>query len=217
MKPLLKTAFALICGFLLIFILLHSSGLLTQDDIANIVRDSQSWPKFWIGLIIIALLTSDILIPVPGIVVVSLAGFLLGPFWGAVCGSLGLTLAGVSGYILCRIYGYKMLSRIYKDETALAEMKHAFHRHSIPVLLLSRAAPMFPEAASCLAGATHMPFLRYLVAFGSSCTLYSIIVAFAGSLSSSDDLTPAIIAYFCIMLILWSGWFLLSKQMKSKN
>ncbi|MFC5050988.1 TVP38/TMEM64 family protein [Rubritalea spongiae] len=217
MKPLLKTALALIGGFLLIFILLHSTGLLTQEDIAQIVRDSQHWPKVWVALIIIALLTSDILIPVPGIVVVSLAGFLLGPIWGALCGSIGLTLAGVCGYVLCRIYGYRMLHRIYKDKEAIADMRETFHRHSIMVLLLSRAAPMIPETVSCLAGATHMPFLKYLITFATSCTLYSIIVAFAGSLSTSDDLTPAIIAYFCIMAILWTGWFILKKQMQSKS
>lgn len=216
MKPLLKTAFALIGGFLLIFILLHSTDLLTQEDITQIVKDSQGWPRIWVALIIIGLLTSDILIPVPGIVVVSLAGFLLGPFWGAVCGATGLTLAGLCGYTLCRMYGYKMLYHIYKDEDALLEMREAFHRHSILVLLLSRAAPMFPEAASCLAGATHMPFWRFLAAFATSCTIYSIVVAFAGSLSSSDDLTPAIVAYFGIMVFLWTGWFILHKQMKSK-
>lgn len=214
MKPLLKTAIALISGFLLIFLLLNTTGILTQDDIANIVRNSESWPPLWIGIVIIALLTSDILIPVPGIVVVSLAGFLLGPFWGAVCGSLGLTLAGVTGYLLCRIYGYRMLSKIYKDENTLIEMRDTFHRHSILVLLLSRAAPMFPEAVSCLAGATQMPFLRYLAAFATSCTLYSIVVAFAGSLSSSDDLKPAIIAYLLIMAVLWSSWLILSRRVE---
>ncbi|MGJ8672308.1 TVP38/TMEM64 family protein [Rubritalea sp.] len=217
MKPLLKTAFALISGFLLIFIVLHTSGLLTQEDIVQIVKDSQQWPKLWVALIIIGLLTSDILIPVPGIVVVSLAGFLLGPFWGAFCGAVGLTLAGVCGYTLCRIYGYRMLHKIYKDEDTLQDMRETFHRHSVMVLLLSRAAPMFPEAASCLAGSTQMPFLKFLAAFATSCTIYSTIVAIAGSLSSSDDLTPAIIAYFCIMAVLWSGWALLSRQMKAKS
>ncbi|MFC4996078.1 DedA family protein [Rubritalea tangerina] len=136
---------------------------------------------------------------------------------GAVCGSLGLTLAGVTGYTLCRLYGYQMLRRIYRDEELLLDMKATFHRHSVLVLLLSRAAPMFPEAASCLAGATHMPFLRFLLAFGSSCTLYSIAVAYAGSLSSSEDITPAIIAYLCIMTVLWSSWALFSRKMKKEK
>ncbi|MFC4996018.1 hypothetical protein [Rubritalea tangerina] len=64
---------------------------------------------------------------------------------GAVCGSLGLTLAGVTGYTLCRLYGYQMLRRIYRDEELLLDMKATFHRHSVLVLLLSRAAPMFPK------------------------------------------------------------------------
>lgn len=217
MKPLLKTAIGLICSFLLIFVLLNTSGLLTQDDIANTLRDAEQWPKVWIGLLIIGLLISDILIPVPGIVVVSLAGYFLGPLWGAVCGSVGLTLAGVTGYSLCRLYGYQMLRRIYRDDQPLLEMKKAFHRHSILVLLLSRAAPMFPEAASCLAGATQMPFLRYLMAFAFSCTVYSTAVAYAGSLSSSENIKPAMIAYICIMAVLWSSWFVFTRKLKANR
>ncbi|PQJ28760.1 TVP38/TMEM64 family protein [Rubritalea profundi] len=218
MKPLIKTALGLIGIFLLIFLLLNSTGLLTQDDLAEILRNAENWDKRWIGLLVIGLLISDIVIPVPGILVVSIGGYFLGPFWGAVCGSLGLTLAGVTGYVLCRIYGYRMLMRIYRDEAHLADMKETFHRHSTLVLLLSRALPMFPEAASCLAGATHMPFLKFLLTFGASCTIYSIAVAYAGSLSSAEDLTPALIAYLCIMTVLWSSWALfIRKSKRAKN
>lgn len=219
MKPLIKTALGLIGIFLLIFILLNSTGLLTQDDLAEILRDAENWPKLWIGLLVIGLLTSDIIIPVPGIVVVSIGGYFLGPFWGALCGSIGLTLAGVTGYTLCRIYGYSMLKRIYRDEAHLAEMKQTFHQHSSLVLLLSRAVPMFPEAASCLAGATHMPFWKFLLTFGFSCTIYSIAVAYAGSLSSAENLTPALVAYLCIMAVLWSSWafFIRGKKRRAKG
>lgn len=219
MKPLIKTALGLIGIFLLIFVLLNSTGLLTQDDLAEILRNAENWDKRWIGLLVIGLLISDIVIPVPGIVVVSIGGYFLGPIWGAVCGSVGLTLAGVTGYVLCRIYGYRMLKRIYRDEAHLADMKQTFHQHSILVLLLSRALPMFPEAASCLAGATHMPFLKFLLTFGASCTIYSIAVAYAGSLSSAEDLTPALIAYLCIMAVLWSSWalFIRSKKRSKKS
>ncbi len=219
MKPLIKTALGLIGIFLLIFILLNVTGLLTQDDLAEMLRDAENWPKLWIGVLVIGLLISDIVIPVPGIIVVSIGGYFLGPFWGAVCGSLGLTLAGVTGYVLCRIYGYRMLMRIYRDETHLADMKETFHRHGTLVLLLSRAVPMFPEAASCLAGATHMPFGKFLLTFGTSCTIYSIAVAYAGSLSSAENLTPALIAYLCIMAVLWSSWalFIRSKKRSGKS
>lgn len=217
MKPLIKTALGLIGVFLLIFVILNTSGLLTQEDIAGVLRDAEQWPKLWIGLLVIGLLTSDIVIPVPGIVVVSMAGYFLGPVWGAFCGALGLTLAGVTGYSLCRLYGYQMLRRIYRDDTALLAMRETFHRHSILVLLLSRCAPMFPEAASCLAGATHMPFFRYLLTFGCSCTLYSIAVAYAGSLSSSENLQPAIVAYLGIMVVLWTAWFFFNRKIKAEK
>lgn len=217
MKQLIKTAAGLICSFLLVFILLDTSGLLTQEDIAGVLRDAEHWPKLWVGLLVIGLLISDIAIPVPCIVVVSMGGYFLGPFWGAVCGALGLILAGVVGYSLCRLYGYQMLQRIYRDDAALSGMKEAFHRHSVLVLLLSRSAPMFPEAASCLAGATHMPFVRYLLAFGCSCTLYAIAVAYAGSLSSSENLQPAVVTYLCIMAVLWSSWFFFSRKLKAQS
>jgi len=206
MKPLIKSALALIGFFLLIFAVLNLTGILTQEELAQMVRDAKSWPHWMIGLLVIALLTSDIIIPVPGIVVVSLSGYFLGAFWGAFCGSIGLTLAGAVGYWLCRVYGYRMLKRIYRDEEQLADMRESFHRHSTLVLLLSRAVPMFPEAASCLAGATKMPFWKYLITFGFSCTIYSIAVAYAGSLSSEENLKPALYAYLSIMAVLWTSW-----------
>ncbi|WP_018969331.1 TVP38/TMEM64 family protein [Rubritalea marina] len=217
MTPLIKTALWLVGFFLGLFVLLQSTGWLTQEEIEAWLRSAHDMPKVWIGIIIVALLVADILLAVPGIVVVSLAGYFLGPFWGAFCGSLGLTLAGVVGYGLCRAFGEPMLHRLFDKPEMIEDMRASFHKHGALALMLSRAAPMLPEVTSCLAGVTKMRFSTYLLSFGTSCTLYSIAVAYAGSLSSAENVTPAIIAYFCIMLVLWVSWFSFTRKQRKKS
>lgn len=214
MKQLLKAGLWLVGIFLTLFLVMQGTGWLTQEEIEAWLRSAHDMPKVWIGVIIVLVLVADILLAVPGLVVVSLAGYFLGPFWGAFCGSLGLTLAGVVGYCLCRVFGDAMLHKLFDKQEMIDDMRASFQKHGALALMLSRAAPMLPEVTSCLAGASKMPFAKFLISFGTSCTLYSIAVAYAGSLSSEDNVTPAIIAYFCIMLVLWSSWFAFTRKKK---
>ena len=87
MKQLLKAGLWLVGIFLTLFLVMQGTGWLTQEEIEAWLRSAHDMPKVWIGVIIVLVLVADILLAVPGLVVVSLAGYFLGPFWGAFAGA----------------------------------------------------------------------------------------------------------------------------------
>ncbi len=75
------------------------------------------------------------------------------------------------------------------------------------MILLARAAPIVPEVTACMAGATKMPVLRYLLFFTLSTLPYVLIAAYAGSISSVESPQPAIYAALFLYGVLGMGWY----------
>jgi len=73
--------------------------------------------------------------------------------------------------------------------------------------------PMLPEAVTCLAGMTRMPFGKYLLAWMISSIPYALIATYAGSISSLENPRPAIFSAIGISTWLWLGWFFYRRKM----
>jgi len=212
MKPLLKMIGILLGVFLFIFALLNLTGWLTQESLIAYLESAKQAPPWLISLIVISLLVADIAIAVPSAGVTLLSGNLLGWALGALSATVGLSLAGCIGYGMSYRYGTRILEKTYKNAQKRQELRETFAKHATAWLLFSRIVPMFPEIASCLAGATKMPFRKYLTLHTVSSAFYSIALSTAGSISSRDNLTPAIIIYLIVMLIMWAGWWFFVKR-----
>ncbi len=119
-------------------------------------------PYAWAGGI--ALLVSDLFLPIPGTVLMSAMGLVYGWFWGGVANSAGSVLAGLVAYSLCRMYG-RGAARWLAGEAGLQKAETIFHESKSGWLVaLSRWMPVLPEAVACLAGLARMPRRLFLVA-----------------------------------------------------
>jgi uncharacterized membrane protein YdjX (TVP38/TMEM64 family) len=130
-------------------------------------------------------LAVDSVLAVPTITTVVVAGYLLGPFWGALGSFVGMMLAGSICYWGGRWFGAGRW--VKREDTADVEVG--------PVaLLVARSAPMLPEVLSALAGSARMRADRYYLYFGLGNLPFAVLVAYAGSVSSLEHPWPAIAA-----------------------
>ena len=212
MKDLLKIMLVLAALFASTFVLLRLSGLLTLDDVKAMLTAAQEVHPLYLASVVILLLFADLFIAVPTMTVSIMAGFFLGWPLGAAASVSGLLLAGVTGYVISRIYGNRLLQRIYKDEVRLAEIDATFSRYGPVVLIVCRAMPILPEVSCCLAGATRMGFVKFIAMFSLGTIPYALITTYAGSVSTIDKPTPAIITAIALSLLLWSGWLLMARH-----
>lgn len=108
------------------------------------------------------LLWGDLVLPVPGTIVISALGYLYGTLLGGLIAAAGLMGAGLSGYGLGRLFGDRFARRWLGDRD-YERGKRLFADKGGWVVALSRALPILPEVISCTAGLVRMPFQRFLV------------------------------------------------------
>lgn len=117
----------------------------------------------WAWLIGIALIVSDLVIPMPSTAVISGLGMLYGPWLGGLLGGVGSLLAGLLGYGGCRLLGPRVVNFLIGDAN-LAKLDRFFQRYGLWAIALSRWMPLLPEALACLAGLARMPAGRFIAA-----------------------------------------------------
>jgi len=149
---------------LLIFIVLAALVLLSffilGDSLMNTFTQEGSiaWLNqygTWAWVAAIALLLTDLVLPIPATIVMSALGYLYGPFIGGLISAVGSFLAGALGYWLCRLVGEKAALRLLgeKDYERGKKLSGGIGGW---VIVLSRWLPVFPEVIACMAGLTRM-------------------------------------------------------------
>jgi len=216
MRPLLKIMVALTLIFVAIFLLGQFFGLLTVDKVRVLLETAQRIDPTYIFAAVIILLLLDIILSVPTLATILLAGFFLGFPLGAAAALVGLTLAMLTGYLISRRYGGRAVNFLIKAETERAEIATSFARNGPAMIMLARAVPMAPEVTACMAGLTHMPLLRYMIFYALGTLPYVAIAAYAGSISSPSDPKPAIFAGLGLYAALWIGWYIYQHRQKSR-
>ena len=128
-----------------------------QNTSAVLIKPGRAWA--WV--VGVALLLLDLVLPIPGTIVMSALGFIYGPFAGGIVAGAGSMLSGLLAYGFCRKFG-RPAARWIAGEKGLARGEVLF-RGAMGgwMVALSRWLPVFPEVISCVAGLTRMPFRRF--------------------------------------------------------
>ncbi len=127
---------------------------------------SQEWLQqfgSWAWLAGLGLLMADLVLPLPNTLIISVMGYLYGPFLGGILGALGTILSGLLAYGLCSAFGRRAALWI-EGEAQLARGEALFRKSGGWIVALSRWLPMIPEVVACAAGLHRMPFRTYLAA-----------------------------------------------------
>ena len=123
----------------------------TGDAAVRWLRDYGPWG--WLAGI--ALLISDLVLPVPATAVIGALGYVYGFAVGGAVGALGSFLSGVVAYALTRWIGPGVARRL-AGEADLQRYEALFSRSGWWLVALSRWMPLLPEVIACLAGMSRM-------------------------------------------------------------
>ncbi|NND97696.1 MAG: TVP38/TMEM64 family protein [Pirellulaceae bacterium] len=165
MRELFRTL-PLMCAVLLIPILpfLFFGGQV--DDWLRGLAEDPPAPTATFALIV-GLLATDILLPIPSSVISTLSGWQLGWFWGTVATWVGMNLGAVIGFALARRYGQPFAAWFSKPGD-LERMMQISDRYGPTVLVLTRAMPVFAEASVLIAGIHQLSWRRFIPAIALS-------------------------------------------------
>ena len=133
--------------------------MFTQSGTVDWLRDYGSWA--WAAALL--LLMSDLVLPVPGTVVMAALGYLYGFLGGGLLAAAGSFLSGTVGYGLCRGVGRGAAAWLLGEED-LAKGERLFAEVGGWLVVLSRWLPVFPEVIACMAGLTRMPARPFFLA-----------------------------------------------------
>lgn len=181
---------------------------LAEDGVAGWMRQFGGWA--WLAGI--ALIASDIALPIPSTAVMAAIGIIYGPILGGLISASGSVLAGATGYLVCRLIGPKSAEKLAGAE-GLAQTRVLFDRYGGWIVAGSRWLPILPETISFLAGLTAMPVRSYLAALACGAVPLGFVFATAGYIGSENAfLTIAICALAPLALWLLVRPFLIPNR-----
>ena len=162
------------------------------------------------GLAGALMLVLDLLLPIPGTVVISALGFIYGTWQGALNAFAGLFAAGMIGYGLGRLCSEKTAVKFLGDKD-FQRGKSLFERGGGWVVALSRAVPILPEAISVSAGMLRMPLAAYMISLGCGCLPMAVLFAWIGA-SGHERPWLTLVLSFAVPAVLWSAASLWRKK-----
>lgn len=212
MRDLVRTALVLAGAFAATFVMMRATGILTEDQVRAFLAGAHRIDPVWLVALAIGLLWVDLLIAIPTMTTILLAGYFLGPLLGSAAAIAGLFAMGVTSHVLGRVIGRPVLARLLHDEARLAAIEASFARNDVLALFVCQALPILPELACCLSGIARMNPVRFLSAYAVGVVPFAVIVAYAGSVSTIANPGPAIYAAIGVSASLLLAWRLLQRR-----
>lgn len=136
--------------------------------------------KGWAWLLGIGLLLSDLLLPIPGTVVMSALGAVYGFWLGGLFAVIGSMLAGTLGYGIGRFFDERFAKK-WLGEKDFKKGHELFSERGSLMVAVSRALPILPEVLACMAGLVRMGFGKFLVALACGSVPMGFLFAWIGT------------------------------------
>jgi len=151
----------------------------------------------------VALLTVDVLLPVPASFVMVLNGSLFGVAGGTLLSTAGGLSAAALGFALGRWGGR------YRDRWAsLDERRRADHllaRYGELAVIASRPVPILAESVSIIAGTTELAWGRFMLSAAAGTIPVALLYAVTGATAARFD--SGFWAFGLVILVAGAVWF----------
>lgn len=209
LRPLLRLTWI----FVALAILVALPFFIWGDSVEAALHQDRlvAWFQSWRGLawlVAIALLVSDLLLPIPNTMVIAALGVIYGPLVGGLVATAGGVLSGLLGYWLCRRFGRPVALRLASAED-LAAGELLFARQGGLIVAASRWLPVLPEVIACMAGLARMRFATFLLALVCGSAPLGFVVAWLGYAGSDN---PVLTLILCALLPI-PLWFAFSRML----
>lgn len=168
-----------LCVFFLLGWWVFGSGL-EQAWSSEVLVARFSEAREWAWLAGIGLLLADLLLPIPGTIVMSALGAVYGVWLGGLIASAGSMLAGMLGYGVGRFFDERF-ARKWLGEKDFDKGHALFAKSGAWVVAISRALPILPEVLACMAGLVRMPFGKFVIALACGSVPMGFLFAWIGT------------------------------------
>lgn len=157
------------------------------EEVWNVEALSEEFAaaRHWAWLAGIGLLLADLLLPIPGTVVMSALGAVYGFWIGGLIAVVGSMLAGVLGYGAGRFFNEDLAKR-WLGERDFERGNSLFRGGGAWVVAMSRALPILPEVLACMAGLLRMPFGKFCLALACGCVPMGFLFAWIGTVGRGN-------------------------------
>ena len=153
--------------------------------------------------VVIGLLASDILLPIPSSLVMILSGVAFGVVWGSAIALVGSIGGEWLGFEIVRKYGRRASTRLVGDEE-VERLARVFARHGAVAVVVTRALPVVMETMSIVAGLSRMSRGTFLLSSLIGTLPIVVVYAYAGAVSrQTGSLVPAIVI---VVAVAGFGW-----------
>jgi uncharacterized membrane protein YdjX (TVP38/TMEM64 family) len=204
MRRILLATATLLGLFLLSWLVCSALGILTPGATGDWLS---SLGPATAALAVAGLLAADIALPVPGSIVLSAGGIVLGWPLAAAAGCAGLLVGSLVGYGACRLFGRRAFDRFVTPAEA-ARFAVWLDRYGPAAIVTSRPVPMMSETLSCLAGLGGMRLPRFLLALVLGSAPYAWFFAWAGDRLGRVREEPglALLVALAVPALYWLGF-----------
>lgn len=142
--------------------------------------------------LIVGLLAVDIAIPIPSSAVSTYGGTILGLWPASLASWLGMMLGSLSGFVIARWCGPKLVRRFASEED-LNAMHQFLEKYSLWAIVLTRPLPILAEATILLCGVLKLPWVQLLLPLTLSNLLIAIAYSAIGAWAVERDVTIYVI------------------------
>jgi uncharacterized membrane protein YdjX (TVP38/TMEM64 family) len=143
----------------------------------------------WTAAAVVGLLSTDVFLPVPSSVVITLAGGRLGVVGGTAAAWTGMSLGAILGFALARRLGRPLAQRLLNREQWELDAKIQGPGGTW-LLVVTRALPVLAEAMVLLAGVHRMSWGKFLPAVLLSNLGIAIAYTALGSIAAQQQWLP---------------------------
>jgi uncharacterized membrane protein YdjX (TVP38/TMEM64 family) len=191
---------------------------LSEESMKTWIGEARTWA--WIAAI--ALMMSDLVLPIPATPIMAALGMVYGPWLGGTIAAVGSTMAALLGYAIARWAEGRWLERIANNDE-IKRFQHFYDNWGGATIILTRSLPILPEVMSVLAGLAKMHFGRFLVAVLIGAIPTGIFMAWVGDFANKAakssqnpniNTTTALVAVTLLPVLLWPVYLLIVKRFK---
>jgi uncharacterized membrane protein YdjX (TVP38/TMEM64 family) len=172
-------------------------------DLETIVRGwlDDAGPRS--AAVIVLLLASDVVLPVPSSLVMVLSGAAFGVGWGALLALLGSILGEWLGFELARKFGRGFAAR-FVGEGDFRRFTQLLDRHGALGVVLTRPLPIVMETMSVIAGLSQMRRTTFLMASLIGTGPIVLVYAYAGAESRRlGSILPGVVILLSVTAVAW--------------
>ena len=139
-----------------------------------------------VSSVVIAILASDLLLPIPSSMVNTWAGGTLGVAVGSIVCFIGMSLGAWIGYLAGWYFGNSALRRFASQEE-VAQSTALIQRSGSWALIGLRALPVLAEASVLIVGAYRLSARRFWLAVAPANLVIAVVYAILGYYSYQND------------------------------